>query len=55
MSMKKKYIYPQVIVSPCYGVSALCSVSGEEQQGFSGGNSGENPWESRAPRRTEVF
>ena len=56
MSMKKKYLYPQVIVMPCYGLSALC-VSGEVQNSLGGGgeNNGGNPWEGRAPRRTAPF
>ena len=54
MSMKKNYIDPQVIVMPCFGVSALCG-SGETQEGLGKGN-GLNPWDNgRAPRRTEVF
>jgi len=56
MSMKKKYTYPQVIVIPCYGVSALC-VSGEISADLNvNTDNGDHPWtEGRAPRRTKVF
>jgi len=52
--MKKNYIYPILEVMPFYGMTALC-VSGETSDSLGGGENGDNPWGSYAPRRTVPF
>ena len=53
--MKKLYIQPTLEILPVGTMVALC-VSGEQQEGLGGGDSGENPWtEGRSPHRAPVF
>lgn len=53
--MKKTYIHPELEILPVVTTGALC-VSGEEQEGLGGGDSGDNPWTGgRAPQGSPAF
>lgn len=51
--MKKSYTYPVIDILPFYVVTTLCG--SEVQDALGGGDSGADPWGSRAPQRPSPF